>query len=125
VTISDEILTKPKNLSEEEWQIIRDHPARGYTIASATEEFAPIAEEIFHHHERWDGTGYPDGLKGDEIPLLSRIISIVDAYDVMTAGRPYKNAMTKEEALKEIEECAGSQFDPELAENFIEMMRDA
>ena len=123
VTISEDILKKPDDLSDEEWEIIKQHPERGYVIASASEEFAPIAREILYHHERWDGDGYPEGLSGEEIPLLSRIITIVDAYDVMTTGRPYKDAMSKEEALEEIEECAGSQFDPELAEKFVEMIK--
>ena len=122
VTISEDILKKPGGLSDEEWEIIKEHPERGYVIASASEEFAPIAREILYHHERWDGDGYPEGISGEKIPILSRIISIVDAYDVMTNGRPYKEPMSKEEALEEIEECAGSQFDPELAEQFVEMM---
>ena len=121
-SVPEEILTKPGSLSEDEWQIIREHPRRGYRIASASEEFSGVAEEILSHHERWDGGGYPRGLTGEEIPFLARIISIVDAYDVMTAGRPYKEAVSKEEALREIENCAGSQFDPELAGEFVEMM---
>lgn len=123
-TIPEEVLTKPGELSEEEWQLIRDHPQKGSEIASASEEFSVVAEEILAHHERWDGEGYPNGIEGEDIPFLARIISIVDAYDVMTNGRPYKEAMSKSEALKEIEECAGSQFDPELAEEFVEMMQD-
>ena len=123
-TIPEEVLTKPGELSEEEWQLIREHPGKGYKIASASKEFSVVAEEILAHHERWDGGGYPNGLEGEEIPFLARIISIVDAYDVMTNGRPYKEDISKSEALKEIEECAGSQFDPELAEEFVEMMQD-
>ncbi len=122
-SLPEEILTKAGELSEKEWERVKQHPERGYKIASASEEFAAIAEEVFSHHEHWDGSGYPRGLKGEEIPLLARIISIVDAYDVMTTGRPYKEAVSKEEALKEIENCAGSQFDPELAEKFVKMMR--
>ena len=121
-SISEEVLTKSGDLTEEEWQMIEEHPQKGYKIASASEEFAAVAEEILAHHERWDGEGYPRGLKGDKIPFLARIISIVDAYDVMTNGRPYKEPMSKEEALKEIDNCAGSQFDPELAQEFVEMM---
>ncbi len=90
----------------------------GDTFFVYTEEFAPIAKTILHHHEHWDGTGYPEGLEGEEIPLLTRLISIVDAYDVMTTGRPYKEPLRTEEALAEIERCAGSQFDPKLAEKF-------
>ncbi len=123
-TISEGILTKEEKLTDEEWRTIKEHPKRGYKIAAATEEFASIARAILHHHEHWNGGGYPKGLRGEEIPLLSRIIAIVDAYDVMTAGRPYKEAVSKEEALQEIKRCAGSQFDPELAEKFVEMMKD-
>ena len=123
VTISEDILTKPGDLNDEEWEIVKQHPERGYVIASASEEFAPIAREILYHHERWDGQGYPEGLTGKEIPLLSRIISIVDAYDVMTSGRPYKEPLSKEEALTEIKNCAGGQFDPELADEFVKMMQ--
>lgn len=124
VAISEEILTKPDDLTDEEWKIIKEHPARGYTIAKATEEFAPIAKAIMHHHENWNGGGYPEGLEREDIPLLSRIIAIVDAYDVMTTGRPYKEAMDREKALEEIERCAGEQFDPELAEKFVNMVED-
>ena len=120
--ISEDILTKPGELTDEEWQIIKEHPEKGHTILTATDNFAHIAKEVLYHHEHWDGTGYPEGLKGKEIPLLSRVIAIADAYDVMTAGRPYQEVMSKEEALQEIEDCAGSQFDPELAEIFVEIM---
>ena len=123
-SISEEILTKPGDLTDEEWEIIRNHPQRGYKIALASEEFAVIAEEILAHHERWDGDGYPRGLKGEEIPYLARIITIVDAYDVMTNDRPYQQAVFKEEALAEINKCAGRQFDPELAKEFVEMIRE-
>ena len=121
-TISEEILTKSGKLSDEEWEIIKEHPAKGKAIAAASEEFLPIAKYILHHHESYDGSGYPDGLAGDEIPLLSRIISIIDAYDVMTHSRSYNKVKSREEAVEEIRECAGTQFDPYLAENFIEMI---
>jgi len=123
-SIPEEILTKPGDLTDEEWEKIRNHPQRGYKIALASEEFVVVAEEILAHHEHWDGDGYPRGLKGEEIPYLARIITIVDAYDVMTTGRPYQQVVSKEEALAEISKCAGSQFDPELAEEFVEMMRE-
>jgi len=121
VNIAEEILKKPDSLTDKEWKVIKKHTEKGYSIASAIEEFTPIAESILAHHERWDGDGYPQRLAGEDIPLLARIISIVDAYDVMTNGRPYKEPMSKKEALDEIENCAGSQFDPELAKEFIEL----
>jgi diguanylate cyclase (GGDEF)-like protein/PAS domain S-box-containing protein len=121
-SIPEKVLMKPSALNKEEWEMIRGHPARGYKIASATSEFAVVAEEILSHHERWDGNGYPRGLKEKDIPYLARIISIVDAYDVMTSGRPYQSGISNAEALKEIRCCAGTQFDPELAVEFIELM---
>ena len=114
IAIPDSILDKPGKLSPEEWETIKDHPEIGYRIALSSPELAPIAEAILHHHEWWDGSGYPLGLKEENIPLISRIISITDAYDVMLNGRPYKKAISKEEALAEIHRCAGSQFDPYL-----------
>jgi len=123
-TISEDILTKPEKLTEKEWEIMKEHSVKGYKIASASEDFALVAEEILCHHEYWNGNGYPDGLQGKEIPYLSRIISIIDAYDVMINERPYSESRCKEEALAEIKECAGSQFDPELAMEFIEMQKD-
>ena len=119
VNISEEILRKKGPLTAEEWEIIRKHPATGYWIVRATEEFAHVAEDILSHHERWDGSGYPQGLKGKEIPLLARITAIVDAYEVMSSGRPYKKAMSWEEIVAELKRCAGFQFDPELVEIFL------
>lgn len=121
ILISQEILNRPGPLTEEEWEQIKAHPETGYRIARSTEEIAHIAEDILSHHERWDGSGYPRGLKGKEIPLLARINAIVDAYDVMIKGRPYKEAMSQEEAREELRDCAGTQFDPDLVEVFLEV----
>ncbi|MGM0421038.1 MAG: HD domain-containing phosphohydrolase [Bacillota bacterium] len=121
--IPEAILNKPGRLNDDEWAEIVRHPGTGFRICSATEEFTHIAQEILCHHERWDGGGYPRGIAGDEIPLLARIISIVDAYDVMTNDRPYQAALTQAEALEEIERCAGSQFDPDLAEKFVQIIK--
>ncbi len=122
IIISEEILNKPGPLNEEEWALIKTHPESGYRIARSTEEISHVAEEILAHHERWDGKGYPRGLKGKDIPLLARINSIVDAYDVMTNGRPYKEPMSRAQAIEELKRCAGSQFDPELIEVFVQVL---
>ena len=100
---------------------MKKHPETGSRIARSTEEFAHVAEDILSHHERWDGTGYPRGLQGGEIPLLARITAVVDAYDVMTHGRPYKKPLSRSEALEECRRCSGNQFDPELVEIFLEI----
>ncbi|PUU94196.1 HD domain-containing phosphohydrolase [Halanaerobium sp.] len=122
--IPEKILNKEDKLTEAEWKEIQTHPAVGHRVLNATEEFSHISEEVLSHHERWDGSGYPRGLKEEEIPLLARIIAIVDAYDVMTEEQVYKEAISKAEALKEIEAEAGSQFDPKLAQDFIELMTE-
>lgn len=122
VAISNEILSKPAPLSPEEWEVVKKHPETGYRIALTLPELAPIAGAILAHHERWDGQGYPLGLKGEDIPLLSRILAIIDAFEVMTAGRPYKSAISAGEARQEIRRCAGTQFDPELAKVFDELL---
>jgi diguanylate cyclase (GGDEF)-like protein/PAS domain S-box-containing protein len=124
ITISEEILTKKGPLTAKEWEIIKKHPETGYRIARATEEFAQVAEDILSHHERWDGSGYPQGLKGKEIPLLARITAIVDAYEVMTSGRPYKKAMLREGIIAELKRWAGSQFDPELVDVFLTILKE-
>ncbi|RQD73543.1 MAG: diguanylate cyclase [Candidatus Syntrophonatronum acetioxidans] len=120
--IPEEILTREGPLTEEEWEIMKKHPETGFKIARATEEFSHVAKEIMAHHERWDGTGYPRGLKGEDIPLLARIIAIANAYEVMTQGRPYKKPLSLEKALDELKKCAGTQFDPELVEVFLEVL---
>ena len=122
IAIPNEILDKPAPLSPNEWEIVKKHPETGYRIALTLPELAPIAGAILAHHERWDGKGYPLGLKAEEIPLISRILAIIDAFDVMTSGRPYKEAMNIAEARSEIRKCAGTQFDPELVKTFCKLM---
>ena len=124
ITISGDILTKPDSLNESEMAEIKKHPETGARIASLTEEFSHVAKDILSHHERWDGKGYPLGLKGKEIPVLARIASVVDAYDVMTSQRSYKKSMTSGEAIKELKEGAGTQFDPEIVEIFIALANE-
>ncbi len=119
IAISEEILLKPGSLTKKEWEIIKKHSEIGYRIANASPELASISKGILHHHEWWNGSGYPSGLEGEKIPLVSRIISIVDAYDVMTHKRPYKEALTIKCAIEELISCAGIQFDPNLVTIFI------
>ncbi len=119
INISEEILTKEGELTAEEWEIMKKHPETGYRIARATEDFTHVADDILAHHEHWDGTGYPQGLKGDNIPLLARIVAVADAYDIMTSGRPYQKTLTQPEIAAELKRCAGIQFDPELVEIFL------
>ncbi|WP_052307073.1 PAS domain S-box protein [Acetobacterium woodii] len=122
IGVSDSILNKAEMLDQREWKEIRRHPEVGYRILSSANEFAEIADHILAHHERWDGSGYPKGLKGEEISLEARIIAIADAYDAMTKMRIHMEDLTIEEAIKEINRCSGTQFDPEIAQVFIEMI---
>lgn len=119
-----EILNKPGKLSEEEWKILKSHTEKGYEIANSNNELKGIAEEILHHHERWDGKGYPDGLSCESIPLLSRVISVVDAFDAMTNDRSYRQAMSVSSAMNELKKCAGSQFDPFIVSEFLRMIKE-
>ncbi len=119
VGIPDQILFKPGPLSEDEWKAMKQHSEKGYRIASTSCNLEGVADLILKHHERWDGSGYPLGLQGKEIPIECRILSIAEAYDVMTSHRPYQDAVPEEKALEEIRKQAGAQFDPELARVFI------
>lgn len=123
VGIPDSILFKPGKLTSEEWEIMKCHPEIGQRIAKNSAPLRFIADLILLHHERWDGKGYPVGLKGKEIPLECRIIAIIDAFDAMTNDRPYKKRISVQEAFAEIENCADSQFDPELVGKFISLIK--
>ena len=120
IGVPDRVLLKPGRLSAKERRLMQRHVEIGYRIARATPELAPVADYILHHHERWDGTGYPAGLKGPEIPLPCRILAVVDAYDAMTNPRPYRPVpLSPREALDELQRSAGRQFDPELVGKFL------
>jgi diguanylate cyclase (GGDEF)-like protein len=121
MSVSTDILSKPGKLNESEWIEMKRHPEAGFRIAQATSELVPIAKYILCHHERWDGKGYPQGLCGEAIPLLSRIISVVDSYDAMTNDRAYRLAMTKKAAMEEIRINSGTQFDPTISQLFLKL----
>jgi len=110
------------NLTDAEREALHRHPESGYRIASSSPELADIAELILKHHENYDGSGYPLGLKNDAIPVECRILSIAVAYSAMTNPRPYAKTLTHEEALAELNRCAGSQFDPQFVETFVDII---
>jgi HD-GYP domain-containing protein (c-di-GMP phosphodiesterase class II) len=120
IAIDENILNKPGKLTDDEWKEIKRQPEIGYRILSTLNDMSEMAEYVLAHHERWNGKGYPKGLKEDEIPFVSRIIAIADVYDAMTSERSYRCALTKEVALEELQKNAGIQFDTELVSVFIE-----
>ncbi len=125
IGINDQILNKPGKLTPEEWTLMRKHTEIGYKIAMASPELISIADYILTHHERWDGGGYPQGLSGEAIPLISRILAVVDAYDAMTQDRAYRKAMSIEAAVTEIRNNSGKQFDPRVVEIFLKVIEAA
>ncbi|HBA54320.1 MAG TPA: transcriptional regulator, partial [Syntrophorhabdus aromaticivorans] len=124
IGIPDAILLKPAVLTNEEYAIIKTHVLHGEDIMNKFEILSNEAKVVRHHHERFDGTGYPDGLSGEDIPRCSRIIAVCDTYDAMATNRPYRNALTRQEAIAEIVRSKGGQLDPAMTECFIEMVND-
>jgi signal transduction histidine kinase/response regulator RpfG family c-di-GMP phosphodiesterase len=122
VRVGEEILRKRGGLGESEYENVKRHPAAGVDIVGPIEFLEQVKRVILHHHERYDGGGYPDGLSGEEIPAGARILAVVDAYNSMISERPYRGAMSREEALEELRRCSGSQFDPKVVEKFIEVV---
>jgi HD-GYP domain-containing protein (c-di-GMP phosphodiesterase class II) len=120
--INREILLKPGELTSTEWVEMKRHAEIGYSLARSIPEIAGIADCILHHHERWDGKGYPDGLKGTQIPYLCRILAVADAYDAMTNDRIFRKAVSSDAAFLELRKNAGSQFDAEVVQAFLNMM---
>jgi len=116
IGIPDGILLKPSKLMPEEYMIIQKHPQIGRDIVARVAALADLADVILHHHEKWDGSGYPHGLSGEEIPLLARIVGAVDAFDAMTTPRPYRNSIEQPAAIEEMRRCSGTQFDPRIVE---------
>ena len=124
IGVPDELLHRPGKLSDEEMERVRNHVQLGASMIEMLGEMHPIVPLIRHHHESWDGTGYPDGMKGEEIPLISRIISVADMYDAMTSDRPYRSRRTHAEAVEEIKSTTGSKLDPRVAEAFLQVLKE-
>ncbi|MEI9972611.1 MAG: HD domain-containing phosphohydrolase [Ignavibacteriota bacterium] len=125
VGIPDAILFKHGKLTEQEWEVMRSHTTRGVEICRHVNSLAPVVPIIRHHHERWDGSGYPDGLSGEEIPLLARLVQVGDIYDALTSPRPYKDALSPARALRIIrEETARGWRDPKIVELFAKLHKD-
>lgn len=123
IGVPGSILNKPAPLTEEEWKIVRLHPQIGAKILKPFTTLRKIIPAVLHHHERWDGKGYPDGLRGTQIPFLARIVSLVDAFQAMRSNRPYRKALSLSETIQEVEKGIGSQFDPDIANVFLGLTR--
>jgi len=122
IAIPDQTLLKPGPLNSSEWEVMQQHVRFGEMIVKGIAQISDAIEPVATHHERFDGKGYPRGLKGDHIPLLGRILSVVDAYSAMTLDRPYRDALPEEEAKEELRKGAGTQFDPEVVQAFLESL---
>lgn len=118
IGIPDAILNKAARLTTEEFAVVQRHPVIGWQILRRISSFQQVARIVRHHHERFDGSGYPDGLRGEDIPLASRLIAVADSYDAMTSMRSYRKAVSAKEAWQELCRCSGSQFDPEAVKAF-------
>jgi len=123
IGVPENILNKPGPLTSEEYKMIKDHPVFGEGILKPVVELTQIAKVVRSHHEKYDGSGYPDGLKGLEIPLGARIMTVADAYDAITSKRPYRGEESHHFAVKEIIRCSGTQFDPEVIQHFMEVAK--
>jgi diguanylate cyclase (GGDEF)-like protein len=124
MNIAKDILIKKMPLTNEEWELLKQHPANGVEIIKPVKSLNNLIPLILYHHERYDGKGYPSNLKGEDIPYLVRLLSVVDSFDAMTSNRPYNKRKTYEEAIVELKKCSGSQFDPDIADSFIEVIKE-
>jgi HD-GYP domain-containing protein (c-di-GMP phosphodiesterase class II) len=125
LSVAGRILRKPGPLTPEELAEIRSHPEAGARLIEPIASAQCALPYVLHHHERWDGRGYPHRLAGDEIPIEARVLAVADAFDAMTSHRPYRRALSNDEALAEVDRCAGTQFDPEIARAFLEVWGSA
>ena len=121
IGIPDAILRKPGKLSDEEWEIMKSHPILGYNVIDRIDFLKEASTIVLHHHERFEGTGYPAGLAGDDIPLGSRIFMVADTFDAMTSDRPYRKALSFEITVEELKKCKGTQFDPRVVKAFLKV----
>lgn len=125
INISKDILNKRMGLTNEEWEILKQHPTEGVEIIKSVDSLQSISPVILYHHERYDGKGYPENLKGDDIPYNARILTVVDSFDAMTSERPYNKRKSYGEAIEELKRCSGTQFDPKIVEAFIEGIKES
>ncbi|MGL5328499.1 MAG: HD-GYP domain-containing protein [Peptostreptococcaceae bacterium] len=124
IGVSESILLKKGKLTEDEYEIMKTHSEKGYRLTLLIPELSHISRSILTHHERWDGKGYPLGLREEEIPLIARIVCVVDAYDAMTNNRVYSKKVEKSKAIKELKRCSGTQFDPYIVKVFCDMIEN-
>jgi len=124
LAVSHEVLHKEGELDDDELAEIREHPKAGARLLLRVAALRAAIPYVLYHHERWDGTGYPSGKAGEEIPLEARVLAVADAFDAMTSDRPYRRALTRDEALAEVDRCAGTQFDPRIAEVFLALFAE-
>ena len=124
IGVPDAILRKPAKLTDEEYAVIKKHPEYGWAVLRAVPGFERVSLFVLHHHEAFDGKGYPAGLRGDEIPIGSRIVSVMDSFDAMVSSRPYRKGLPLDEAIKRLEADTGKQFDPIVTPRFIALARD-
>jgi putative nucleotidyltransferase with HDIG domain len=123
IGVPEQLLNKPGSLSKEEFKLVRNHAAIGAEIISTIKFIGEHANIVRHHHERVDGGGYPDGLRGEEIPLGAKIVGVADAFDAMTSERVYRSPLTREEAIDELKRCSGTQFDPKVVQAFLKVLK--
>ncbi len=123
IAVNPRVLRKSGPLTDEELAQIRRHPVTGARLVECFDDFEAALPYVLHHHERWDGSGYPHGLQGETIPVEARLLGVADAFDAMTSRRAYRSALTVDQALTELKRCAGTQFDPTLAQTFVDGWR--